>query len=127
MGPSVTDDSTQAHVEIITETVVLPTGMPLDDDELSIFALRVEWRGINDQFPAGAWRVTNGRKDLSRAENWGRPQPFQQHQYRWATREEALAMAHKHVDQQTVSGRTWADWQAHFAEKCAESPHNTSS
>lgn len=127
MGPSVSEEPTPEHVEIVTETFVLPTGMAADDKERHIFALRVEWQGVTDQFPDGSWRVTDGYCDLSRAENWSMPRRFQRHQYRWATREEALAMARKHVDQQTVNGRTWAEWRAHFAEKRAESPPNTSS
>ena len=112
-----------AHEELIRDTLVLPTGMRLEDedaaDEVRHFALSVEWRGTRTETGRGGWAVKNGGDELSRAGKWAWPRKFQQHQYRWETREEALAMAHKYVDTVTVRGRTWAQWQAHFAEQAA--------
>lgn len=105
-------DTTQPLSEIIAQTIILPTGMKQDDPDLHSFSLSVEWRGVTSKHPDGAWRVTGRSRELSRAGNWGHPQAFQRHQYRWASREEALAMARRHVDLLTINGRTWAEWQA---------------
>jgi hypothetical protein len=98
------------RAEIIAQTMILPAGMLHDDENLHLFVLRVEWRGADDEHPNGTWRVTDGFRELSRAGNWGHPQKFQRHQYRWSTREEALDMARRHVDAVKVNGRTWAEW-----------------
>jgi len=102
-------------LELVTEVMVLPEGMELDNDELHHFALRVEWRGVRGENGSGGYRVSDGFGDLSRAGKWGHPQRFQQHQYRWDTLEEALEMARKHVEGLKVNGRTWAEWQLLFA------------
>jgi len=97
------------HVEIPTTTLVAPAGMTVGHGELHAFAVTVEWRGP---------RTDTGRGlELSRAGNWAHPDRFQQHQYRWATRTEALIMAHQHVDAVTFNGRTWAEWQKHIAQR----------
>ena len=101
-----------AGIELTTGVLVLPDGMALDDPELRHFSLRVEWRGARTDTGRGGYAVTDGFSDLSRAGKWGRPQAFQQHQYRWDALDEALAMARAHVDQLKVNGRTWAEWRA---------------
>lgn len=113
---------TTAPVEIPASTLVFPTGSrPYTDDDgdLRHFALDVCWRGPVQENGQGGWAVTHGGldKQLSRAGKWAWPQRFQQHQYRWATRDEALAMARAHVDTVTVNRRTWQEWQDYFAAK----------
>lgn len=109
-------------IEIVTKYTVLPTGMELDDVELHNFALSVEWKGPRTDTGRGGYAVTDRFEQLSRAGNWGRPQPFQQHQYRWDTLEEALAAARAQVDSVSVNGRTWAEWKAFFQQKSGIAP-----
>lgn len=99
-------------IELVAKVTVLPEGMELDSDELNSFALFVEWRGPRTDTGRGGYAVSDSFRQLSRAGNWGHPQAFQQHQYRWETLEEALEMARSHVDSRKVSGKTWAQWQA---------------
>lgn len=107
--------------EIVASTLVFPTGSdPFTTDdytELLSFAVNVSWRGPRQENGQGGWAITQGgfEKQLSRAGNWAWPQRFQQYQYRWADRDEALAMARAHVDRVTVRGRTWQEWRNHFA------------
>lgn len=99
-------------IELTTKIIVLPQGMELDDVNRSSFALQVEWRGLRTETGRGGYAVSDGFKHLSRAGKWGFPEPFQQHQYRWETLEEALEMARAHVDSFKSNGRTWAEWNA---------------
>lgn len=108
------------HLVITTETMVLPAGCdPATDPnrDWDAFAVYVRWQGPPQANGSGGWAVT-GRvceKQLSRAGNWAWGiRAFQRRQYRFATFDEALAMAHAHVDQVTVNGRTWAQWQQHW-------------
>lgn len=117
------------RVEILSETKVFPLGAdPLNGDDsyrdLRHFTVEVTFRGPRRENGQGGWAVMNGGESnqLSRAGNWGWPERFQQHQYRWDTREEALEMARRHVDAITVRGRTWAEWQTYFAERAAADP-----
>lgn len=98
-------------IEIISQTMILPTGMPLGHVEQSSFALLVEYRGEYEGKAGGGWRVHDRFKDLSRAGNWGHPQRFQQHQYRWETRDEALEMARNHVDTHKMARWTFAEFE----------------
>jgi hypothetical protein len=101
-------------LEIVGSVIVLPTGMSVDDVNRSTFQLVVTWRGPRGDTGRGGYAIPQGGSDsrqLSRAGNYGRPQPFQQHQYRWDTLEEALTMARKHVDAVIVNGRTFTQWQ----------------
>lgn len=98
-------------IELTTEILVLPTGMPIDDDEIRTFGSVVSWRGpyVNGR---GGYAVISRGHHLSRAGNWAySPPAFKQHQYRWKTLEEALDMARKHTDARTVTGKTYAEWQ----------------
>jgi len=105
-----------SHVEIVKEVLVLPRGMTMSDfGNDHHFALTVQWRGVQTENGRGGYGVTHQSRWLSRAGNWGHPQAFQQKQYRWATLEEALVMAHKYVDTLTLSGRTFSEWRAEFA------------
>lgn len=99
------------HLEIVLQTMVLPTGATVGDEEMRHFGLIVEWRGVRTETGRGGYGVTHFSRWLSRAGNWGHPDKFQQRQYRWETLEEALAMAHAHVDAVTVMGRTFAQHQ----------------
>jgi len=99
-------------IEIVTKVAVLPEGMDPGSSELYHFALFVEWKGVRGEKGRGGYAVADGFEELSRAGNWGRPQAFQQHQYRWDTLEEALEMARKHVDTRKVHGKTWSEWKA---------------
>jgi hypothetical protein len=116
------------HVEILSETLVFPTGAdPYSDEDtyrdLRKFTAEVTFRGPRQDNGQGGWAVMNGgHHQLSRAGNWAWPERFQQHQYRWDTREEALAMARTHVDSLTVNGRTWAEWRTYFAERSTAAP-----
>lgn len=99
------------HTELVTQTLVLPTGMPINDEEMRHFALTIEWRGTRTETGRGGYGISLRGSWLSRAGNWGYPDKFQQRQYRWETLEEALAMAHVHVDTATLNGRTYAQYQ----------------
>ena len=102
-------------IELVTEVLVLPTGMPLDDADRHSFGVSVNWRGPRSDTGRGGYAVTDRFQQLSRAGNWGHPQPFQQHQYRWETLEEALEAARAVVDSVSINGRTWAAWEVHYA------------
>lgn len=114
-------DLVTEHPEILSSTLVFPTGAdPEHTDDYSQlvgFALEVSWRGPRQENGQGGWAVTHRGFDhqLSRAGKWAWPHRFQQHQYRWETRDEAIRMARLHVDSITVRGRTWHEWEAHFA------------
>jgi hypothetical protein len=120
--PAVSKESELAltdHTEIVLQTMVLPTGATVDDEEMRYFGVTVEWRGVRTETGRGGYGVSHFSKWLSRAGNWGHPDKFQQRQYRWETLEEALAMAHAHVDAVTVNGRTFAQYQQFEAEAAA--------
>lgn len=121
------------HPEILASTLVFPSGAdPFDENrrgDLRSFALDVCWRGPRTENGQGGWAVMLGgseSRQLSRAGKWAWPQRFQQHQYRWATREEALAMAHEHVDQVKIMGRTWREWEDHFGAQADQTGSSTS-
>lgn len=98
--------------EVVTKIMVVPDGMSLDDPDVTTFAVYVEWRGPRSENGSGGYAVTmGGFRQLSRAGNWGSPQPFQYRQYRWETVEEALEWARKVVNDRKVNGRTFAEWQ----------------
>jgi len=116
------------HVEILSETLVFPTGAdPYSDEDtyrdLRKFTAEVTFRGPRRENGQGGWAVMNlgDNHQLSRAGKWAWPERFQQHQYRWDTRDEALVMARRHVGDLTVNGRTWDEWQTYFAER-ADAP-----
>jgi hypothetical protein len=102
------------RIELVTEVMVLPTGMALEDLEQGPFALLVQWRGVpeDEDRARGGYRVTDGFRELSRAGKWDHPQRFQQWQYRWVTQAEALEAARAAVDHLKINGRTWAEWNA---------------
>lgn len=104
-----------SRVEIVSEYLVLPTGMTFDNDESSSFALRVQYRGEYAGKQGGGYRVSRGgSKELSRNGKWGFPEHFQRWQYRWETLDEAIAMAREAVDDVIVNGKTYAQWQEYF-------------
>ena len=98
--------------ELVTEVLVVPDGLDLDDPNLHHFALTVRWRGARGETGRGGYAVQHGNRHLSRAGNWRfNPEPRLQRHYRWADLDEALAVARDTVDTVKVNGRTWAEWQ----------------
>lgn len=98
---------------IVTETMVTPTGMnPLTDPtEANSFGVFVRWQGER------GWTVTRNFKDerLSvKGRKWAawvdkRNRRF----YYFPDYETALQAAKEAVDEVTVNGGTWAQWQHH--------------
>ena len=107
-------------IELTKEVLVLPEGMEIDHWDLHHFALSVIWRGARTDTGRGGYGVLSGSRQLSRAGNWGHPDPYQQHQYRWESLEEALEMARRHVGSHKVNGHTWAEWQAILGARASE-------
>lgn len=100
-------------MELVTEVLVLPDGMDLDDDERDTFALTVRWRGPRSETGRGGYAVMHGNRHLSSAGNWRyNPEPRLQRHYRWDSLDEALAVARGAVSTVKVAGRTWKEWQA---------------
>lgn len=107
-----------AHVgsvrsEIVTEVTLLPAGCPPEHVEARLFAVRVKWRGVqNDKKSLGGYAVEHLTSHLTRAGTWIHlPQPFQIHLCRFDTLDAALEAARAVVDDVRVNGRTWADLQ----------------
>lgn len=97
------------------DTAVLPTGMDpvLHSEEAPSFAVHVRWQG------GLGWTVT-GRHDNERLTVKSRRWTFyvdkrNRRHYYFETYEQALEAALAVVDDRKVNGRTWAQWQAHFA------------
>jgi hypothetical protein len=99
--------------ELTTEVMLLPDGMPLDDYNVPIFAVRVTWRGAATETGRGGYAVIHGSKHLSRKGDWRwNPEPFIQRHYRWESLDEALAVARSVVNTIKVNGKTWAEHEA---------------
>lgn len=99
-------------MELVTEVLVIPDEMELDDDDRHHFGLTVSWRGPRTDTGRGGYAVLHGNRHLSTAGNWRyNPEPRLQRHYRWDTLEEALAVAREALPTVKVSGRTWAEWQ----------------
>ncbi|MDI3330676.1 MAG: hypothetical protein QJR09_08070 [Micrococcus sp.] len=98
--------------ELITEYMILPTGMDPGDVNATMFAVHVKYRGQFNGRSGGGYSVNHLSSELSRAGKWGLPQRFQRWQYRWEAFWEAQDMARDVVDSLKVNGRTWAEWQA---------------
>jgi hypothetical protein len=104
--------------ELVTEIMILPDGMELDDPDVHSFALKVRWRGVRGETGRGGYAVQRGESHLSHMGKWRyAPEPFVQRHFRWADIESALASARAEVNHVTVNGRTWAEWQQHFQER----------
>lgn len=101
---------------LTTELTVWPTGTtPTAENwaELCDYGVTVAWRGPRTENGYGGYAVTtrHGACQLSRAGKWAwSPERFRLWQYRWATLEEALAMAKAVVNDVQVAGRTWRQW-----------------
>lgn len=99
----------------VNSYVVLPSGCERDDNMAQHHGLLVEYRG------AGRWAVTDGFEVWNRSANeWvSRRVPDEGRDDYLATcrypESEALAIAASLVDDYRVNGRTYAQWQAHFA------------
>lgn len=101
------DEPPTVHV---TELMVLPAGVSLDDAEAREFGLKVTWRGEFRGRSGGGWSVEHIGYSLSRAGNWGYPSRFQRWQYRWETQQEAVVAASAAVDSVRINGRTRKQW-----------------
>jgi hypothetical protein len=92
---------------IVTETMVLPTGMAPSHHSAHHFALFVRWsqRGwvVTTQFREERLSV-KGRK-------WGWPPRRNLRHYWWPDRESALVAALVEVDLVKVNGRTFSEWE----------------
>lgn len=109
------DSNTKGPVVEATTYTIWPTGYSHTDQnahEAHHFTLTVEYRS------PGRYAVVRFRKCLSNdGLNWeyeslpsGREEQFLEN-YRMPL-DRALELARQHVDQITVNGRTWAEWQA---------------
>ena len=99
--------------ELVTEVLVLPDGMELDDDDRNHFTLTVRWRGPHGETGRGGYAVQRGERHLSRGGKWRfHPEPYLQRHYRWETLDEAVAVARATVNDLRIYGRTWAEWKA---------------
>ena len=107
--------------EIVTEVMVLPEGMDIDDDARSVFAVFVRWRGPRGDTGRGGYAVMHTNDHLSKRGDWrDNPEPFLQRHYRWETLEEALAAARKVVNTVRMMGMTFPEWQARHLARIAE-------
>ena len=115
-GDPIDLDAAEAQV-FVTEVRIVPAGAELGDRDDADFGLKVSWRGQFAGRSGGGWSVDHRGYSLSRAGNWAWPSRFQRWQYRWETREEAVAAALAAVDGVQVNGRTRAEWAAHWASR----------
>lgn len=109
-----TDDRSRA-----TEVTIIPDGMPWDEYELHLFAVRVCWRGEPNDEGLGGWSIDHNGNSLGRDGKWewsGREPNL-----RWKTFEEAFEVAKSVVNSRRLNGRTWQEWQDWRAEKEAQS------
>lgn len=101
----------------VTETMVTPTGMdPVEDQSNAhIFGVFVRWQGEL------GWIVTRNFKDerLSvKGRKWsGWVEKRNRRFYYFPDYDTALQAAIDAVDDVTVNGGTWAQWQKHLKEK----------
>lgn len=98
-----------APVVIVTETLVLPSGMPADHLARHHFALFVRWDS------GRGWLVTTLFRDemLSvKGRKWcGYVTARQRRHYRFESYGAALSAAIAAVDSRQVDGRTWEQWR----------------
>lgn len=100
----------------IEERTYYPQGCDPDDMNAHGFGVTVAYRGN------GKWAVTRGGRNayeqLSSAGNWlWMPLKMTQMRHCRFSFEEACRLAEEHVNDVTVNGRTWDQWQAFFAAK----------
>jgi len=106
------------RIERITEWTVLPTGMEDGDVNSLSFAVSVRWRGTYEGKKGGGWSISRAGSELSRSRQWSHYVPrFRRWQHRWATFEEAQAIAREVVDGVVMNGRTYAEWEAFHAAR----------
>jgi hypothetical protein len=99
-------------VERIAEWQVFPTGCDPEDINALSFIVSVKWRGTYQGKSGGGWSVTHNSAELSRGGLWTYCVPrFRRWQHRWETFEEAQQQARAVVDNLSMNGRTWAQWQ----------------
>lgn len=116
---------------IVTETMVLPTGMAPSHHSAHHFALFVRWEDdlrsvANDQLGVvpqpeqggdgsqRGWVVTTQFREerLSvKGRKWGWPPRRNLRHYWWPDRESALVAALVEVDLVKVNGRTFSEWE----------------
>lgn len=98
--------------EIVTEVLVLPDGMDLDDYERRTFAITVRWRGPRTDTKRGGYAIMHLNEHLSHRGKWRyEPEPFLQRHFRWDDLESALVTARSVVNTISVMGRTWAEFR----------------
>lgn len=99
--------------ELVTEVMLLPDGMELDDIEVHSFAVFVRWRGARTETGRGGYAIMHGARHLSHKGKWRyAPEPFLQRHFRWADLDSALTTARTVVNDVVVNGKTWAEWSS---------------
>lgn len=98
-----------------TEFTFTPAGAAPDDDDLTAFTVKVQYRSD------GRWAVTNAGRCWG-PDGWEyEPSPSNRSRTYLATHrfslERAVGMARTLPDHLSVNGRTWSQWQEHFAAK----------
>ncbi|MFJ5725840.1 hypothetical protein [Streptomyces sp. NPDC093149] len=112
-----------------SEYRVLPTGYEKSDaDGKGYFALRVVWRGQDPETGADRWAVFD-RHDYCLASdgNWEHEPLPSSRDENWLARcrfplEAALRLAEEAVDNVKLAGRTFTQWEEHFASLADECP-----
>lgn len=107
--------TTTVVVEQVTEYRV--SAAPLDHDDGWRFALVVRWN-------RGTWMVTDAAEpaDYMGADGrWSWETPSERHAEGWRDAyrfdlPDALRIAREAAPKVRVNGRTWAEWQAHWAQ-----------
>lgn len=105
---------------IVTEILVLPEGMELDDYERRHWAIKIQWRGpYNTETGRGGYAiVAPSGEHLSKAGNWRYdPEPFIQRHYRWEKSAGLIFRAKKAANEYRVMGKTWPEMVAFWEEK----------
>lgn len=102
---------------VIEERIYYPTGCDPDDINAHSFAVHVTWRG------QGKWMVSRMRSthhQMSRTGKWLWC-PLKMVQMRWCRFdfETACRLAEAAVNDVSINGRTWAQWEQWQQEKAS--------
>lgn len=100
---------------MVTDYLVLPDGCSPDDVDALSFGLVVHYCGTYRGKEGGGWGVFSGGPRgfalAKKARTWAYPPRFRVWQYRWENVEDALQAAREAVEDRTVGGRTYRQWQ----------------
>lgn len=109
-------------IELITEVTLYPDGMEPGDSDAHVFALKVQYRGEYHGKHGGGYSVSHTSSELQRkSREWSfYVERFRRWQYRWPDLESALEAAREEVNNVTVNGRTWAQWQEFHGRQKAD-------